>query len=356
MAASLCSANLPKPEVQKSMRTFLLGAFAGALVFAFAAVGIAQELGIGAAAFLRRGVDARALGMAGAFSAVAEGYSAMYWNPGGLARTSSPELGGMYMNLYNAGIHLNFFAGVLGLDLAEGTQTPSETMGSFLPRRLGGGLAFTEMATEVLAYDLQGNPLGLIRYSEAIYSLGLGAWIPRLGYAGAVAKVYSFRAPRAGRDGGDATAFGLGFDLGLSVPVWNGLWLGLSAMDVGNTKVKWRNTALEPTDLVSGRYTLGLAFTASGLAFENDRLLLALDAAYEPLVDSLAVRAGLEYTLFFVSLRAGAVWRPGVPWAFTFGAGIRALSLRLDAALVQNREIQAEGAGDTLVLSAAILF
>ena len=356
MAGCLCSANLPKPEVQKSMRTLPLRVFAGALIFALAASGVAQDFGIGAASFLRRGVDARALGMAGAFSAVAEGYSAMYWNPGGLARTPSPELGGMYMNLYNAGIYLNFFAGVLGLDLLEEAQTQSELLSSFLPRRLGGGLAFIEMATEVLAYDIQGNPLGLIRYSEAIYSLGLGAWIPRLGYAGAVAKVYSFRAPRAGRDGGDATAFGLGFDLGLSLPVWDGLWLGLSAMDVGNTKVKWRNTALEPTDLVSGRYTLGLAFTASGLAFENDRLLLALDAAYEPLVDSLAVRAGLEYTLFFVSLRAGAIWRPGMPWTFTFGAGIRALSLRLDMALVQNREIQVEGAGDTLVLSAAILF
>jgi len=338
------------------MRTFSGKVFVGIMLFAFLAVGMAQEYGIGAASFLRRGVDARALGMGGAFAAVADGYSAMYWNPGGLARASSPELGGMYMNIYNAGIYLNFFAGVLGLDLPNEVQTESETLGSFLPRRLGGGLAFTEMATEVLAYDTQGNPLGLIRYSEAIYSLGLGVWLPRLGYAGAVAKVYSFRAPRAGQDGGDATAFGLGFDLGLSVPVWDGLWLGLSAMDVGNTKVKWRNTALEPTDLVSGRYTLGFAFSASRLAFENDRLLLALDAAYEPLVDSLAVRAGMEYTLFFVSLRAGAIWRPGAPWAFTLGAGIRALSLRLDMALVQNREIQVEGAGDTIVLSAAILF
>jgi hypothetical protein len=45
-----------------------------------------------AAAFLEIGVGSRAVGMGGAFVATANDASAMYWNPGGLARLEKPEI------------------------------------------------------------------------------------------------------------------------------------------------------------------------------------------------------------------------------------------------------------------------
>lgn len=334
----------------------VFGAVVLGLLFPF--VACADMPGIGAGAFLRRGVDARALGMGGAHVAVVDGYAAMYWNPAGLARAESWEVGGTTSDLFGLDIRLNFLAAALPWTFVfeSESQMPSET--SVEPRgwRVGLGLSFTEMATEVRAYDEWGNPLGLIRYSEALYGLGLGAWVPRLGHAGIVVKAYNFRAPRAGVGGADATAFGIGFDAGIVVPVWQGLWLGLAAADIGNTSIQWRNTPLEPTDLVSARYTGGLAYFARGLFFEEDRLVAAFDVTFEPLVGTQAMRGGMEYSLLFLSLRAGAVWREGVPLSFTAGVGVRARGLAIDAAWVQNRELQVEGAGHTIVLSAGFRF
>lgn len=323
------------------------------LAMGIGGAGLAQAPGVGAAAFLRRGVDARALGMGGAYVAVVDGYSAMYWNPAGLARASAIEVGGMTTDIYGAEIYVNFLAGLWPWAWGGGTGDAPDAPE---PLRIALGVAFTEMATEVRAYDEQGNPLGLIRYSEALYGLGAAAWIPRLGYAGVVVKAYSFRAPRAGVGGADATAFGIGFDAGLIVPVWQNLWLGLAAADVGNTPIQWRNTPLEPTDLVSARYTGGFAYDGRGLLHEEDRLVVAVDAAVEPLVGGRAVRCGVEYSLLFFSLRAGAIWREGNPLSFTLGVGVRARGLAIDAAWVQNRELQVEGAGHTIVLSASFRF
>jgi len=307
--------------------------------------------GVGAAAFLRRGVDARAMAMGGAHVAVVDGASSMYWNPAGLTRATNPQVGGMTTDLFGAELFLNYLAGAYPWQMGGSTeQTPSATL------RLGAGASFTELATEVHAYDGDGKPVGEIRYSEALYCVGAGAWVPGLGHAGVVAKAYRFLAPRAGVGGQDATAFGLGFDVGLAAPVWEGLWLGLSAADVGNTAVQWRNTPTEPRDRVSGRYTGGAAYFAHDLFLEEDRLILAADYILEPLVDTHAFKAGIEYTFLFLSLRGGASMRPEVPLSFSAGVGVEMMQLSIDAAWVQNRELEAEGVGHTLVVSASFKF
>lgn len=52
------------------------------------------------AAFESIGLTARAMGMGGAYSAVARDTSALIWNPAGVARMSSPEIGISYVELY----------------------------------------------------------------------------------------------------------------------------------------------------------------------------------------------------------------------------------------------------------------
>lgn len=300
----------------------------------------AQQQGIGAAAFLRKGIDARALGMGGAYVAISDGHSAIYWNPAGLARGRATQLGGMYTDVYGTGLGLTYVGGRMCWDV-QLTQTASF--------RLGAGAAYAEFATDVRATDPYGDPIGLIRYSEKLYSTGAALFLPNLGHFGAAAKIYSFLAPKAGVDGGDATAFGIGLDVGLLASVWDGgLTLGIAASDAGNTKIQWHNTPTEPTDIVSGKYTVGAAFAKDGL-------IVASDVVFQPKSDNL-IRVGTEYTVTFLMLRAGAIQRLGGPLSLTFGVGIKAKDLRIDAAWLQNKEIVAEGAGDTIVVSAEFAF
>jgi hypothetical protein len=80
-----------------------------------------SKAGTTAASFLEIGVGARAIGMGGAFVATASDASAIYWNPGGLARLQRPEvlfvhtqwLAGMSFDFAGVVIPLGSF-GVIG--------------------------------------------------------------------------------------------------------------------------------------------------------------------------------------------------------------------------------------------------
>ena len=54
------------------------------------------------------GVGARAMGLSGAFTAVADDASAAYWNPAGLAQLDAPEILGMYGSYLN-GLNQNLY-------------------------------------------------------------------------------------------------------------------------------------------------------------------------------------------------------------------------------------------------------
>ena len=62
-----------------------------------------------AAPFLRMGVGARALGMGGAFTAVADDATASYWNPAGLTKIENIEATFMYAANMSVDRQLNYF-------------------------------------------------------------------------------------------------------------------------------------------------------------------------------------------------------------------------------------------------------
>ena len=69
-------------------------------------------------------VGTRAIGMSGAFTAIADDASALFWNPAGLARLGHQEFTGSHANLYDTGIKDDLVSFVLPLsrDRAAGVD------------------------------------------------------------------------------------------------------------------------------------------------------------------------------------------------------------------------------------------
>ena len=94
---------------------------AGILLFILGGIGFGTPLGAGNAAhFLRFGVGARAMGMGGAFVAVADDVNAAYWNPAGLIQSASVCVGGTYESRFNGLVEGQSIAGTL----SSGTREP----------------------------------------------------------------------------------------------------------------------------------------------------------------------------------------------------------------------------------------
>src|ERR1700752_1482628 len=62
-------------------------------------------------------IGARAIAMGRAFSSIADDATALFWNPGGLARIGHQEIAGTHANLFDSGIKDDFAAFVLPLSL-----------------------------------------------------------------------------------------------------------------------------------------------------------------------------------------------------------------------------------------------
>jgi len=84
--------------------TYLLIGIAAQVVFGLTPAYSSEYLHIEDSGFTRLPISARAMGMGGAFVAVADDYSACYYNPAGLVNLSSRELGSMYTDLYGLGL------------------------------------------------------------------------------------------------------------------------------------------------------------------------------------------------------------------------------------------------------------
>lgn len=74
-----------------------------------------DKVGTTAAPFLGIGAGPKAIGMGGAFVAVANDPSAIYWNPSGISRTGKTEVLIEHTN-YLIGTSYNYFGGVVALD------------------------------------------------------------------------------------------------------------------------------------------------------------------------------------------------------------------------------------------------
>lgn len=240
------------------------------LVLALPAAAAAQE----SAAFLKIGVGARAVGMGGAFTAVADDVNAIAWNPAGLAAVESRGLG-LTHTQHIAGTRFNF------LGLVQPTR-----WGTFAAagRHLSQG--------SMDGRDAQGRPTGSFRAADGAVELAYGLRIFPGALLGCGVKYISSKIA-------EASARSYAVDLGTLyelAPLGPGVpRLGLAVLNIGpGMRFLEERTPLPLTLAVGLGYRLPVGLT------------LALDYRHRANGDASEVSVGTEYLVLPVfAVRAG---------------------------------------------------
>ena len=311
----------------KQYRTRILGAALCASTLAGSAQAqtvIAKYAG----EFIALGVGARALGMGGAFAAVAGDVTAGYWNPAGLARIDYPQF--ILMHDAEFGGLVNNDYGAVAIPVGEKT-----TLGLSVIRVGVDDIADTRNA----GVDANGNvtydPAQFTRVDPSrVTYFNAADWAVYFSYARRQSEAFTYGASvkLIRRDLAEYSAMGIGFDIGVWYSPLENLALGANVQDVTTTLVAWstgRNELISPTlkagaayfiDAPGGRITP--AFDAD-IRFENRQT--AAEAHIGPV--SLDMHGGLEYVFHdLVALRAGY----SDVKQLTLGAGVHFPKLNID--------------------------
>ncbi len=227
------------------------------------------------AAFLKIGVGARALGMGGAYTAIARDVNAIAWNPAGLSYLPNRGLGVTHAEL-TANTRYDF------LGYAHPTQ-----YGTFA----AAGAYLSQGAIE--GRDAQGRPIGKFQAADSAISMGYALKLSggmRLG--GNVKYIKSSIADVSAQS--YALDFGSQYEIqgmrGPGVPM-----VGLAVQNLGPGMKFLDQSSVLPLTLVTG---LGYRLPVG--------LIVALDFKHRPYGRSNEVNVGTEYGLFSnFALRAG---------------------------------------------------
>ena len=317
----LNSANTKRRRSQHAMkRTVILSLALLALLGTFGVTAVqAQEPGVGAGATFNFGVDARALAMGGAFVALADGYSAPYWNAAGLAGSQGTRIGGMNTNKFGLGIQFNYVGAT--------TRLAGFPIGAaFVGSSIGG----------IETFGPGGESTGTVNDNEFLFMgstalpLPLGGMNIAIGGSG---KYYSHSL--AGESG-----TGFGGDAGLLVDMGS-FSVGASATDIGGTSINWSTGAVD-------QVSMGIR---AGAALNLDvPIPWTISGQFD--VNAETLRVGAEFNLTEqISLRAGAKQQGGGDFMFSAGAGLSLGAFGVDAAFVQNTTL-----GNSLVVSGQFAF
>ena len=199
--------------------------------------------------FLSMGVGARALGMGGAFVALANDASAAYWNPAGLVQAE-----GRHVSI----MHAERFAGIVKYDWLSYIQPCGSGAGAgtfgFSCIRLGvDDIPITALPDEGRPLDAYDNRPYVARWASdaeyAFYASYARRAGPSLAYGG------NIKVLRKSVD--TCSAWGLGLDISALYRLSERLNLGLNLQDATTTLVAWDNgtrESISPTLKIGGAY------------------------------------------------------------------------------------------------------
>ena len=277
--------------------------------------------------FMAIGVGGRALGMGGAFTAVANDVTAGYYNPAGLANLNYPQISLMHSEQFGDLVNYDYGAVAIpyGNDMSFGLSII----------RLGvDGIPDTRNAL----YDANGDGVVDINSDRLDYSkiteFSDQDWAFYLSFAKRHSEnfYWGVSVKIIHRDIAEYYANGIGFDIGAYYSPMENLFVGANIQDVTTTLVAWktgRNELISPTAKLGTAYRLNiLGGTVTpaldlDIRFENRR-----SSAYGNLgTISFDSHLGLEYTFKnLFSIRGGY----NDVKQFTVGAGIKLPKLNID--------------------------
>ena len=295
--------------------------------------------------FMALGVGGRALGMGGAFVAVANDVTAGYYNPAGLANINYPQIALMHSEQF--GNLVNYDYGAVGIPFGNDMSFGLSVM------RLGvDGIPDTRNAL----YDANGDGIVDIRTDRLDYSriteFSNQDWAFYLTFAKRQTEKFYWGAnvKIIRRELAEYSATGIGFDVGAFYSPLNNLFLGANIQDVTTTLVAWstgRNELVSPTLKVGAAYKLaeflgGYIMPALDfdVRFENRRF--ASNFNLGPV--SFDMHAGFEYNfkeLFAVRAGYNDVKQ------FTVGAGVKLPKLNIDYSFARFSDSEIERLPDS---------
>jgi len=230
--------------------------------------GLAADYGGSAGAFLRMGLGARAKGMGGAFTAVAEGSTAGYYNPAGLPRSNYKEL-----TLSYRALSLDRNYNYIGLSLP--LRPPSKS--GQQPLNAGLHLGWIHAGVDNIdGRDVNGTHYGTFSYSENAFTFGFAIQPMKFISVGFTAKVLYNRFPNMTQENQALTSKGLGVDLGVLIEPFEKLMIGIVAKDL-RSKNTWNTENVWERGTTT--YNEFPKVLRVGVAYRllEDRLLLAAD-------------------------------------------------------------------------------
>ena len=316
------------------------------LFFRFLQLNAQTVIGKYAGEFMALGVGGRALGMGGAFVAVANDVTAGYYNPSGLANINYPQIILMHSEQFGNLVNYDYGAVAIpyGTDMSFGLSI----------MRLGvDGIPDTRNALMDTNNDgiVDVNDEFRLDYSK-ITEFSNQDWAFYLTFAKRQTENFYWGAnvKIIRRDIAEYGATGIGFDVGAYYMPLQNLYLGANVQDVTTTLVAWntgRNELITPTlklgaaykvvEILGGYIMPALDFD---VRFENRRY--ASNFNLGPV--SFDMHAGFEYNFKnLFSVRAGY----NDVKQFTVGAGVKLPKLNIDYSFARFSESEIERLPDS---------
>jgi opacity protein-like surface antigen len=281
---------------------------------------VITKTGTTAAQFLKIGIGARSIGMGGAYTAVSDDISALYWNPAGLARMGGGEAA------FN---HVNWVA-----DVQYDAAAASVVIDGL------GTLAIGFSATNV--GDMDVTTTAMPEGTGELFTAGGTAM--NLGFARNLTDKFSigFSFKYIHEYIWNETANSVALDIGTmyTAPVFNGLRIGASMSNFGpKMRMEGRDalqlitTGAGGENIVNAQYEMGqfdlplmfrVGISTDAIHDDNSRLTLAVDAVH-PNDNTEYVNSGVEYMwAHLVSVRAGykSAFERGSEQGLTLGGGL----------------------------------
>lgn len=276
--------------------------------------------------FMSIGVGGRALGMGGAFVALANDVTAGYWNPAGLSRINYPQISLMHDERYGSLVNYDYAAVALPVG-------PTTSWGLSVIRLGVDDIKDTRNAL----IDLNGNGQldpGERLDNSLVTSFGASDWGFLLTYSKKQSEDFSYGANLKviRRELGDESATGIGLDIGAWYTPMDNVMLGVNLQDVTTTFLAWTtgtNELVSPTMKIGSAYFIeafGGRFAPAfdfDVRFENRRS--ASTFALGPV--SFDAHVGTEFMFKdAVALRIGY----NDVKQMSFGAGLHLPKLNID--------------------------